>query len=450
MVNSVKGFSCTRRKPLKLIKELQVSPQRLAGTRIRQKRLDRGMRQATVAETVGISPSYLNLIEHNRRRIGGKLLADIAKVLEVDPALLTDGVDPDMLDQIKSAAAMASAEVELSRTEELASRYPGWGALIAGQARRIDALQTQVQVLTDRIAFDPQLAHSLHEVISAVTAIRSSASILVGPEKLDEDWQRRFHENIHDDSVRLATSSEALIAFLEAPEEARDGLGSAYEQFEAYLNACDFHLPEIEAGGSVSTLPETAMLSDAARQLLEQFAEQYAQDAKALPLGPFEEAITQHGYDPARLSQQFGVPFAAVLRRLASLPTTHGHPPMGLVICDAAGVIRVLKTVPGFAMPRAGGACPLWPVFSVMSRPEQPVRLDVSLPGLGANTLRCFAIATAEPATRFDVPPNVHSTMLVLPDPDDPVQEALPVGMSCRICPRHDCKSRREPAIVGA
>ena len=196
-----------------------MSPQGLAGSRIRQKRLDRGLRQATVAETVGISPSYLNLIEHNRRRIGGKLLAEIARVLEVDPALLTDGVDNEMLDQMRGAAALLSAEVELSRAEELAARYPGWSALIAAQSRRIEGLQNQVQSLSDRISFDPQLAQSLHEVISSVTAIRSSASILVGPEALDSDWQRRFHQNIHDDSVRLAKSSEALVAYLEAPEE---------------------------------------------------------------------------------------------------------------------------------------------------------------------------------------------------------------------------------------
>ena len=77
--------------------------QGLAGSRIREKRLDRGLRQAAVAESVGISPSYLNLIEHNRRRIGGKLLADLARVLEVDTVLLADGVDSDTLDQMRGA-----------------------------------------------------------------------------------------------------------------------------------------------------------------------------------------------------------------------------------------------------------------------------------------------------------------------------------------------------------
>ncbi len=398
---------------------------------------------------MGISPSYLNLIEHNRRRIGGKLLADIARVLEVDPALLTDGVDNAMLDQMKNAASVLSAEVELSRTEELAARYPGWSALIAAQSRRIEALQAQVQVLSDRISFDPQLAQSLHEVISAVTAIRSSASILVGPEKLDSDWQRRFHQNIHDDSVRLAKSGEALVAYLEAPEEALEGAASAFEMVETFLAQTGFHLSQIEQGSPPQAIAEAAGLGEAATAVLADYASQYAQDAALLPMDQLEDAVRRHGYDPSRLAQILQVPFAAVLRRLATLPKSNGHPPMGLAISDAAGALLLLKTVPGFAMPRIGGACPLWPVFSAISRPEQPVKLDVALPAQGGTRLRCYAVATAQPATRFDVPPVVQSTMLVMPDPADPAADALSVGVSCRICPRQDCSSRREPAMIG-
>ncbi len=42
-----------------------------------------GLQQADLARTVGISAAYLNLIEHNRRRIGGKLLIDIGRALGV-------------------------------------------------------------------------------------------------------------------------------------------------------------------------------------------------------------------------------------------------------------------------------------------------------------------------------------------------------------------------------
>ena len=47
----------------------------LTGTRIRERRTALGLKQADLARTSGISPAYLNLIEHNRRRVGDALAA---------------------------------------------------------------------------------------------------------------------------------------------------------------------------------------------------------------------------------------------------------------------------------------------------------------------------------------------------------------------------------------
>ncbi|MFT6945390.1 MAG: transcriptional regulator with XRE-family HTH domain, partial [Yoonia sp.] len=264
-----------------------MATQRLAGSRIREKRLDQGLRQAAVAETVGISPSYLNLIEHNRRRIGGKLLSDIARALGVEPALLVDGADADMLDQMRGATSRFGSDlavkVEITRAEEMAARYPGWGALIVAQSARITALGQQVQALSDRMSHDPQLAGALHEVISAVSAIRSASSILVGPEKLDADWQRRFHENIHSDSLRLATSSEAMIAYLEAPDTQIDQT-APIDQVERHLTQTDFHIAALEdADADPKAFAAQSGLKDGAQSLLESVASRYVRDAISLP-----------------------------------------------------------------------------------------------------------------------------------------------------------------------
>ncbi len=424
--------------------------QSLAGSRIRERRLDRGLRQATVAETVGISPSYLNLIEHNRRRIGGKLLADIARALGVDTSLLIEGADREMLDQMRSAAAVMGGIAEVERTEELAARYPGWSKLIALQARRIEMLDEKLRLLTDRVAYDPQLAGSLHEVISAVSAIRSSASILVGPEELDQDWQRRFHENIHKDSVRLATSSESLIAYLEAPQTLVDQANTPFEEVESYLAQRRFHLKHLEdAEPDIARAVAGSDLTGAAAIMLERVMQRYAQDAALLPLAAFERACRQTGYDPAELVRLFAVPLATVLRRLGHLPPTEDHPPIGLAVCDAAGALTYLKAVPGFSMPRSGGACPLWPLFSALSRPMQPIRLDAALPAPNETRVLCYAVAEPAAAAEFDYVPPVESTMIVITDPPEPSKAPRPVGISCRICPRTTCQSRREPALMG-
>lgn len=423
---------------------------RLTGSRIREKRLDQGLRQSAVAQAVGISPSYLNLIEHNRRRIGGKLLSDLARVLGVETALLTDGADSDLLDQMRAAAALAGDMAEVARAEELAARYPGWSHLIAAQARRLAALEDRVQALNDRMTHDPKLSNALHEVISAVTAIRSSSSILVGQEDLDDDWQRRFHHNIHNDSVRLATSSEALIAYLEAPD-ADDDVGlSAQEKVEKHLAQTGFHLAALEGTDpDIDAYIAASGLVGAPAQLLTGFARQYVADATAMPLAAFILACQTTDYDPAQLASRFAAPFDAVLRRMAHLPPDEGHPPAGLVISDSSGTALLTKQVPGFALPRTGGACPLWPVYGAFARPTQPLRVEVALPSVPAARFLCYAIAVPVATSRFDAPPVLHSTMLVLPDPPPGDAMPVPVGISCRICPRTGCQSRREPAIEG-
>ena len=427
-----------------------MSIRRLTGSRIREKRLDQNLKQAAVAEAVGISPSYLNLIEHNRRRIGGKLLNDLATVLGVDTGRLTEGADSELLDQMHVAAVKFGNGVEVARTEEIAARYPGWSALIAAQAKQLTSMEEHMQVLNDRMNSDPHLAASLHEVISAVTAIRSAASILVGQEDLDADWQRRFHENIDKDSRRLASSSEALITYLEAPKTEGHTTARPHEDVEAFFAARDYHVPALEAKEvDLSAFVASANLPGSASRLLAHQAGQYHADATRLPYAAFAAASREVTYDPMRLAQMFSVDFACVLRRLSTLSITEGHPPFGLAVCDASGTLRFLKTVPGFTIPRLGGACPLWPMFGAFSRPGQPVREDVVLPGSVPIQLRCYAIADPVGLLRFDGPPALQSTMLVLPEPDVLADAPTPVGVTCRICSRSECASRREFPIQG-
>ena len=218
----------------------------IAGTRIRDRRVDQGIRQAELARAVGISAPYLNLIEHNRRRIAGKLLADIANALNVSPDQLSIGADAALLDQLRAAAADLNVAAEIARADDFAVRFPGWAALIVAQSQRVAALQDRVQTLNDRITYDPELAGSLHQVISAVTSVRSAASILVSGERLDADWQARFHRNIYDDSVRLAASSEALIRYLDTPDTEGVHHMAPIDEVEAALSEHGFHIKALE------------------------------------------------------------------------------------------------------------------------------------------------------------------------------------------------------------
>ncbi|MDE4143905.1 short-chain fatty acyl-CoA regulator family protein [Phaeobacter gallaeciensis] len=423
----------------------------LTGSRIRERRLILGMRQAELARAAGISASYLNLIEHNRRRIGGKLLVGIAQVLGVEPSMLSEGAEAALIASLREAAADSGVLVaELDRADEFAGRFPGWAEVLATSHRRIATLERTVQTLSDRLTHDPHLAASLHEVLSTAAAIRSTASILAETNELEPEWSDRFHKNLNEDSLRLAESSRALVSFLDESNTGADRRGVPHEEAEAFFLAQGYHFPDLETGSGspeelVSGAPE--LVSDAARLIARSALEQYQRDAAALPLEPLRVALDKGGIRPGVLAEQFGCDLPTVLRRIGLLPFEVLGQEAGLVICDASGSILVRKPVTGFALPRFGASCPLWPIYTALARPHVPVRRNVVQQGRSALAFKCLAVAWDHVTPDFDSDPLYHAVMLILPQSEVP-EGAQPVGASCRICPRRGCPARREPSIL--
>lgn len=423
----------------------------LTGSRIRERRLILGLRQAELARQAGISASYLNLIEHNRRRIGGKLLVDIAAVLGVEPSMLSEGAEAALISTLREAAADSGVPVaELDRVDEFAGRFPGWAEVLAAGHRRIATLEQMVETLSDRLTHDPNLAASVHEVLSTAAAIRSTASILAEPGELEPQWRDRFHKNLNEDSLRLSESSRALVSFLDERDTGTPRRGMPQEEAEDYFQAQGFHFPQLESG---ETGPEdvlqaaAAPMGPAARGLARAALQQYQEDARAMPLAAMTREIGAHGIDPVALARHFGCDLPAVLRRLAALPETVLGREAGLVICDASGTLLFRKPVTGFAMPRFGASCPLWPLYTALVRPHVPVRRHVVQQGRNAAAFDCMAVAWPQELADFGSDPVYRAVMLILPG-GEPVQEPQPVGASCRICPRQGCPARREASIL--
>ena len=421
----------------------------LTGTRIRERRTSAGIRQAALAEAVGISGSYLNLIEHNRRRIGGRLLQDIARALDVDAALLSEGTDGSVLDQLRfSAHSAPQARAEVSRTEEFAGRFPGWAALLVEQSKRISELEARVIALTDRLSHDPQLARSLHDVLSTVTSIRSTASILAGPEHLDQDWQDRFHKNVFEDSQRLAETSRALVGYLETPEQSIQSELSPLEEVEAWFSARSGHVAEIEINQTAAIENLIDGLGNSVRSLLHVRLDRYARDAKLLPLEEFSQAVLRHDYDPARLASEFALPMSTIMRRIVALPPSVKAPEFGFARCDSAGALLQFQAIDEISLPRNGAGCPLWPMYRALTQPGIPIREHVTLPGEFSATLLCYAVAEPVTAPSFDTPRRIETSMLFCRV--SAAENALEVGPGCRICPRDKCDARREPSLIAA
>ena len=426
----------------------------MIGTRIRERRVINGLKQSDLARQVGISPSYLNLIEHNRRRIGGKTLIKLADALSVEPTLLSEGAEATLISALREAAGRADGHTaELDRTEEFAGRFPGWAHLLSSLNARVTDLERTVETLTDRLAHDPHLAASLHEVISTVTAIRSTSSILVETESLEPEWQNRFHRNINEESSRLAQGAEALVRYLEGAANSEAEIRSPQDEMVAFLGHHGFHFPQLEGTKDVTAIEavldqDTIMNSDVARRLTRDALVQYQADAWRLPLSEMLAKVAECGPDPEKISMAFDCDLPTVFRRLAALPAD-AIGAVGLLTCDAAGTLLFRKPLHGFAMPRDAGACALWPMFQVLGQPQVPVRVRLRQSGRGQNVVLALAVTEQVAPATFARPALMRGHMLLLPDADDDSEIPLrDVGASCRICPLRNCPARREPSII--
>ncbi|MCV2875177.1 short-chain fatty acyl-CoA regulator family protein [Rhodobacteraceae bacterium XHP0102] len=430
----------------------------LTGSRIRQRRSALGLRQADLAKAVDISPSYLNLIEHGRRRIGGKLLIDIARALSVEPATLSSGADATVFDALHKAASdlrpALGAEPELDRIDELSGRFPGWSGVLTQQQKRIIALEAMINSLQDRFANDPVLAEAMHEILSSVAAIRSTADILVREPDLEMQWRARFHRNLHEEAERLSLRATQMLRHFEQQGESQDSsVSTAQETVEAMFDAAGHHFPAIELDGATAieaVIDRAAGMEDrAARDLALDWLRAYAEDAARLPLAEFAAEARKVGYDPARLLHMGQGDVALILRRLAALPPQPDVPEFGLAICDASGALLFRKRINGFSIPRFGAGCPIWPLYTALSRPMTPSVTVLSMP----NGLQFHGWAVAQPRAimGFGQQPVVNATMLLRLRAEDESagsKEDLPIGPGCHVCPREGCTARRAASVL--
>ena len=427
-----------------------MSREALTGSRIRERRTMAGQKQADLAKQSGISASYLNLIEHNRRRIGGKLLLNIASALGVEPQTLTDGAEAALIATLREAAEdVGLSDPETAHADEFAGRFPGWADVLASTRRRVATLEQTVEALTDRLAHDPHLAASMHELLSTAAAIRSTAAILAENEAMQPAQRNRFHANIDEDSKRLADSAQALVSYLDANEGASKTISSSQEEVEAFLSAHGFQFDLLEQEGADRTQIDGLIAASpdlrtpAARHIALGVLEQIARDARRLSLKDLRRAIVALGADPATLTRQLRQPIARILRRMAALSELGA----GLVVADRSGTVIFRKSVEGFTVPRHGSCCPLWPLFAVAGQPGLVVSERIAQLGRSQPPFQTFATSEAEAAQAYNVPPMIRSTMLLVPAAEGS-GVARQVGATCRVCPHAACAARREPSIV--
>lgn len=393
----------------------KINEQSQIGSRIRDRRQAIEVRQADLARQIGISASYLNLIEHNRRAIGGKLLRQISQALCIDTSALTQGPHP----QIAAALARAHAadpklEAETAKLDEFVARFPGWANLLAATQERVEDLEVSVTRLKHRLKHDGDLADAVHEVLSTAASIRSTAAILAETKELDENWRQRFHANIDQDSSRLAESSRALADYLEAGQSVDATPALPTEEVEKFIARHGYHFAELEHDphADVSTIVERCGLSLVAQGLLSPILKNYANDARLFPLPALEGWVAKDQLpDPVEISKHVGLSIGLVLRRLASAKDSK----CGLLQCDRSGTLTLFKPVVGFTLPRFGMSGSDWPLYKALSNPGFVIREPLSQKDLVETQFDCIAIAEPQPGLDYNSAPMHVATMILFP-----------------------------------
>lgn len=209
---------------------------------------------------MGISPAYLNLIENNKRNIGGRLLHRIADELKV-PVELFDGATDrrlvhDLVD-IRGEALFDGLALTAEAAAGLAGQYPQWARALVRLHRGFHDRNEAVTALSDRLSQDPFLGESIHGVLTHVAAIRSASEILESIDELDAADRARFLGIVDAESARLAELSQALAGFFDRERAATRSITPA-DEVDDFLQEHDNYFPRLSARRPTSAARPTS------------------------------------------------------------------------------------------------------------------------------------------------------------------------------------------------
>ena len=447
------------------------------GPKIKAFRRQLGIQANKLAEELGISASYLNLIESGKRRIDGDLVIRVCKELKINLEDLTSKADlnlennisellsdeifedldilgPEVKDLVNSNPKIAKALVKLGdnfkqKDIEIVNKVENISGKIIDSRKAAFPGEVVSDFLQDNKNFFPKLedfANLIFEKIkqnnrtryvALCSFLKSEYNIRVIdiiPEEskpFSKIYDSKKKELLLSDYISLETKklhAAAQIAQVGAAREIEDYLSS-------------FKFPTEES----KKLTRVALLN-------------YCGAAILMPYKLFHKECKELKYDLELLQNTFATSFEQVAHRVTCLqdPELPGIP-FHLLRVDIAGNISKRFSLSGIEIPRYGGACPRWNVYSAFSRPgviqaavskmtngekyvciAKTVEKGVGRYGQKKSMLSIGLGCEAKYAKEF-----VYTENLNLNDK----KTEIPIGVSCRTCDRLDCSQRAFPPL---
>ena len=437
------------------------------GGRIKRLRRQKKLSQAELAQALGISASYLNLIEHNRRKVTVPLLFSLAGQLGVEPGDLVDSDEGRLVGDLMEAfgddlfadSDITNLEIrDLAQSNPAAARavlrlYDRYRLLGGAGAQKTDAAEPPFHLATDAISdFLQDSANHFPTLEAAAERIRGDIDTFG---EGFESGLKAYLFNVFGQEVRLASLPNGIAR--QRDRAGRNVLISDLLPGETAQFLLAHHLGELAAGTEIEAIIAAAHLSEGdAPALARNVLAAYFAGALIMPYEPFLKACRDHRYDIERIGRRFAASFEQVCHRMTTLQRKGAQGiPLHLVRTDIAGNISKRFSLSGIHIPRHSGACPRWNVYEAFMAPGR-MHVQVSQMPDGQRYF-CIARTITKGGYRYNAPRSYlsiglgcsahHARDMVYADGLDLFGEgqAVPVGVGCRTCPRLECGQRAHP-----
>ena len=447
------------------------------GPKIKAFRRQLGMQANKLAEELDISPSYLNLIEKGKRKIDGDLLIKVCEKLRIELSDLTSKTDlnlennisellgdelfedldilgPEVKDLVNTNPKIAKALIKLGdnfkqKDHEIVNKLENISGKIIDSRKAAFPGEVISDFLQENKNFFPKLENFANTIFEKVKQnnrtryialcdfLKSEYGIIV-KDVIPEEG-KPFSKIYKVKQKELFLSDYLSIETKKLHAAAQISQQGASKEIDEYLST--FNFPSEEA----KKLTRVALLN-------------YCGAAILMPYKLFHKECNELKYDLELLQNTFATSFEQVAHRVTCLQDP-GLPgiPFHFLRVDVAGNISKRFSLSGIEIPRYGGACPRWNVYSAFSRPGV-IQAAVSKMTNGEKYV-CIAKTVEKGVGRYGQKKSILSIGLGCEakyakdfvytenlDLNDKKSE-LPIGVSCRTCDRLDCSQRAFPPL---
>ena len=452
----------------------------LAGAKIRKLRADLGLSQSAMAVELGVSVSYLNLIERNQRPVTAQLLIKLSETYDIDPRTFAQGDEQrttNACEEIFADALFQGTTVPRLEMRTLTNDLP---AVTQVMQRLYDAY---IQLRDSGVA---SIGRSSEGERGDAAQQRGNNDPVETLREFLQQSNNHFPEleDIADGiSGELHPGGEgaylAIVARLQNRHNIRvqvlpvDVMGNMLKRFDlhrrklmfsellepsARIFQAAFHLVLVEAGQTLDRIAATASPHAPTQKLARIMLANYLAAAVMMPYQDFYTAAEQLGYDVDVLAARFATSYEQVAHRLTTLgrPSARGVP-FFMVRIDDAGNVSKRFSSGSFPFARYGGTCPRWKIHSCFRNPGRTETQVLELPDGGkwfsiARSVQRAATMWGEQGAQFAIGLGCelkYAHRLVYGRGLEPkMAAATPIGVNCRLCERPNCAQRAAPPAL--